>query len=135
MQQSSPSAAATPAIAPLAEWGEHSRVLRIADFPPHHNANGSDSVLVARGALATGERVRVHESLQPAGTAPPPLHPIAHTEFLCIREGEVVFAHDGREEHARAGDILFVSKGTVHQVRVVGDAPAKYFVVGIGGDV
>lgn len=116
-------------------WGERSRVLHRSEMAARQNANGSVSTGFAEGAVSTGERVRVHQTTQPAGTAPPPLHPIAHTEIICVREGVIGFVHDGREETARAGDVVYIVKGTVHQVRNAGDGPASYFVVAIGGDV
>ena len=88
-----------------------------------------------RGQLATGEWVGVHQSVQPAGAAPVSLHRIGHNEFVCIRRGSVEFQHDGITERATAGDILFVASGTEHRVINVGDGPADYVVVAIGGDV
>ena len=38
-------------------------------------------------------------------------------------------------EHATAGDVLLVAKGTMHGVRNVGAGPVAYFVLAIGGDV
>jgi len=55
-------------------------------------------------------------------------------EIICMREGTLEFQHDGVTERASAGDILFVAKGTMHGVRNVGDGPAAYFVIAIGGD-
>lgn len=116
-------------------FGGGSRVFRFAEMPARRNANGSESRDVGSGALATGERVRVHESVQAAGLPLNPEHSIAHTEFICVREGVLEFAHDGMTDRAQAGDIIFVAKGTMHRVRNAGEGPASYFVVSIGGDV
>lgn len=125
----------TQAPGPATSWGSESRVFRLAELPARTAANGSESRMIARGATLTGERVRIHESTQPAGAAPVALHPIHHTEFLCIREGVVEFEHDGKRERAEAGDILFVKAETIHRVQNVGAGPASYFVVALGGDV
>ena len=87
------------------------------------------------GRLPTGEQVALHVSMQPAGTVPNPAHRIEHSEIICLREGALEYQHDGVTERASAGDVLFVSKGTMHGVRNVGDGPAAYLVLAIGGDV
>ena len=97
-------------------------------------ANGGESADFVRGILATGESVNLHESVLPAGVAPNPLHRINHSEFILIREGEVDFEHDGKMERVGPGDAIYVAYGTVHTLHNVGKGPAKYFVVGIGGD-
>ncbi len=45
------------------------------------------------------------------------------------------FTHDGRTDRAEAGDVIFVARGTLHQVRNAGTGPASYFVVAVGGDI
>lgn len=112
-----------------------SRVFHLQDMAAHTGANGTESRNVVRGRLATGEWVAVHESTQPKNADPVALHRIGHTELVCVREGTVEFEHDGIKQRASAGDILFVSNGTLHRVVNVGDGPATYFVVAIGGDV
>jgi mannose-6-phosphate isomerase-like protein (cupin superfamily) len=101
-------------------------------------ANGGESRNVAHGTLATGETVNLHESMQVAGTPPNPPHVIEHSEFICIREGEVEFQHevDGKmvSEKVGPGGVIYVALGTRHMVRNVGNVPAKYFVIAIGGD-
>ena len=113
----------------------HSQVLHFDTLPVRKNPNGTESRNIIGGHLATGEHVAIHESMQPAGTPAPALHPIEHTEFICVREGTLEFQHDGITKRASAGDIMFVAKGTMHGVRNIGNGPASYFVVAIGGDV
>jgi quercetin dioxygenase-like cupin family protein len=113
---------------------QSSHVFRYNDLPARRNPNGSESRNVLQGRLPTDEQVAVHESIQPAGIPGNPPHRIQHTEIICVREGTLEFQHDGLTERASAGDILFVAKGTMHGVRNVGDGPAAYFVVAIGGD-
>lgn len=116
-------------------WPTESKVYRFAEMSVRKNANGSESRDFGGGALTTGERVRVHQTKQVAGLPPNPAHAIAHTEFICVREGTLEFTHDGKTDRAEVGDVLFVAKGSMHQVRNVGAGPASYFVVAIGGDV
>lgn len=138
MQEAQPNGAAAapahPETTPATDLRE-SHVFHLADLPLHKSPNGTESRMVARGQLATGEWVGVHQSLQPAGAAAVALHRIGHTEFLCVGQGTVDFEHDGVRERASAGDILFVANGTEHRVINVGDGPAAYIVVAIGGDV
>jgi quercetin dioxygenase-like cupin family protein len=112
-----------------------SAVFRYVDLPVRKMANGGESRDIVRGTLATGEVVGLHESTQVAGMVPNPAHPIAHTEFILVFEGNVEFNHDGKSERVGPGGILYVAKGTVHQVKNVGDGAARYCVVAIGGDV
>jgi quercetin dioxygenase-like cupin family protein len=96
--------------------------------------NGAVGRNVFAGTLATGESVAVHETTQPAGTAPNPAHRIQHSEVIVVEEGTLEFEHDGKSERAAAGSIIYVAFGTLHAVKNVGDGPAKYVVIQIGGD-
>jgi quercetin dioxygenase-like cupin family protein len=96
--------------------------------------NGSVGRNVFNGTLATGEAVGVHETMQPAGTAPNPAHRIQHSEVIVVEEGTLEFEHDGKAERAAAGSIIYVALGTLHSLRNVGAGPARYVVVQIGGD-
>ncbi|MGA7158977.1 MAG: cupin domain-containing protein [Acidobacteriaceae bacterium] len=116
------------------QLGAKSKVYRFDELPMRMGSNGGESRNVLSGRLVTGEEVSLHESMQPAGAKPNPAHRIEHTELICLREGSLEFEHDGRTERAEAGDVLFIAKGTLHGVRVVGAGPAAYFVLAIGGD-
>ena len=97
-------------------------------------ANGGQSRDILYGTLATGEAINVHESTQPAGAKPNPLHVIEHSELILVREGTLAFMHDGLEEKAGPGDLIYVAHGTLHTVRNIGDGAAKYVVIAVGGD-
>jgi mannose-6-phosphate isomerase-like protein (cupin superfamily) len=113
---------------------ESSRSFLYEQMKPRMNANGSESRNFFTGTLATGESISVHESVQPAGTAPPALHKIQHSELIVIQKGTVEYHHDGKVERAGPGSILYVKIGTEHFVSNVGDGPAQYTVIAIGGD-
>jgi quercetin dioxygenase-like cupin family protein len=89
---------------------------------------------VFSGTLATGEAVGVHVTMQPAGTAPNPPHRIQHSEVIVVEQGTLEFDHDGQAERAGPGSIIYVAFGTLHTVKNVGEGPAQYAVIQIGGD-
>ena len=71
--------------------------------------------------------------------SPPEPRPIPRTasstrKLIVVQEGTLEFLHDGKTERANAGSIIYVAFGTLHQVKNVGDGPAKYVVIQIGGD-
>ena len=125
-----PAHAQSGADKPLAE----SRVFDYDQMKTRTMPNGAESRIVFNGTLATGEQVGAHESMQPAGTAPPALHKIQHSEFIVVEQGTLEFNHDGKQERAGPGSIIFVAFGTNHFVKNVGDGPAKYVVIQVGGD-
>lgn len=110
------------------------RVFTTEQGTVHAMANGSQSRSILHAALATGEAVAIHESIQMPGTKPNPPHAIHHSEFIVVREGILSFEHDGLSEQAGPGSILYVAYGTLHSVRNIGDTAAKYTVIAIGGD-
>jgi mannose-6-phosphate isomerase-like protein (cupin superfamily) len=128
---------AAGAQAPAATAGamSESRVFVLEEMPVRKTANGGESWDVMHGALATGEVVGVHESEQPSGATPVPLHTIQHSELIVVREGTVGFEHDGKVEKVGPGGVIYVAMGTQHRLKNVGDGPAKYVVVAVGGDV
>jgi mannose-6-phosphate isomerase-like protein (cupin superfamily) len=107
-------------------------------MPARTNASGGETRDVAHGTLATGETVNIHQSMQVAGQTPPALHVIQHSEFICVREGELEFQHevDGKivAERVGPGGVFYVAFGTKHCIKNVGTVPARYFGVAIGGD-
>ncbi len=123
-------AAQTPTDNPLAT----ARVFDYEQMKVRTNPNGTESRMIFRGTLSTGESVGAQESMQPAGTVPPKLHKIQHSEFIVIQQGTAEFDHDGKAERAGPGSIIYVAFGTEHAVRNVGDGPAKYVIIQVGGD-
>jgi len=113
---------------------EHARVFRFAETAVSTMPNGAERREMAKGKLATGEPISLHESVQPAGLPPNPAHVVQHSEFIAVIAGTLEFQHDGKTETATVGDVIYVAVGTNHAVRNVGDVPAKYVVLQIGGD-
>src|SRR5580704_6983624 len=110
------------------------RVFSLDEVTAKTAANGSVGRSVFNGTLASGESVAVHETMQPAGTAPNPLHRIQHSEVIVVEEGTLEFEHDGKADRAAAGSIIYVALGTLHALKNVGDGPARYVVIQICGD-
>jgi quercetin dioxygenase-like cupin family protein len=110
------------------------RVFSFDEMTAKTAPNGSVGRSVFNGTLATGESVAVHETMQPAGTAPNPVHRIQHAEVIVVEEGNLEFEHDGKAERASAGSIIYVALGTLHTLKNVGAGPARYVVIQIGGD-
>lgn len=111
-----------------------SRVFAIDEMTARTAPNGAVGRNVFSGTLATGESVGVHETMQPAGAVPNPAHRIQHSEVIVVEEGTLEFDHDGKAERAAAGSVIYVAFGTLHSVKNIGDGPAKYVVIQIGGD-
>jgi mannose-6-phosphate isomerase-like protein (cupin superfamily) len=114
------------------------RAIPYESMPVRPNASGGESRDIAHGTLATGETVNLHQTMQVAGQPAPALHTIQHSEFICVREGEVEFDHevDGKmvAERVGPGGVFYVAYGTRHAIKNAGAGPARYFVVAIGGD-
>jgi XRE family transcriptional regulator, regulator of sulfur utilization len=111
-----------------------SKVFAFDQMPARKSPNGTESRSIPSFTLATGEAVGMHESVQPAGAAPVALHAIHHSELILVQEGSMLFEHDGKQEKAGPGDMVYVAEGTTHRMTNIGTGPAKYFVVQIGGD-
>jgi XRE family transcriptional regulator, regulator of sulfur utilization len=104
------------------------------ELPARTMPNGGKSWNILHGTLATGETIAIHESQQPAGTPSNPPHQIGHSEFIFVRQGTLEFQHEGKSERVSAGGVIFVAYNTLHSARNVGDGPATYCVIAIGGD-
>ena len=126
--------AQTPAAPAAPATPSASKVFAFDQMPARKAPNGTESRSVPGFTLTTGEAVGMHESVQPPGITPVALHPIHHSELILIQEGSMLFEHDGKQEKAGPGDMVYVAEGTIHRMTNVGTGPAKYFVVQIGGD-
>jgi mannose-6-phosphate isomerase-like protein (cupin superfamily) len=123
-------AAQTSETNPLAT----SRAFPYEDMAVRTAPNGGEGRRVFSGTLPTGEAVGAHETTQPVGAPPSALHKIQHSEVIVVQQGTVEFHHDGKVERVGPGGIIYAALGTEHFVKNVGDVPAKYVVIQIGGD-
>ena len=108
-----------------------SKVFRFDEMPVSHHANGGWSRAVMHGTLPTGEFVEVHETMLPQGQMPHPPHKHRNTEFVLIRQGNVEFLNNGKQEPAGVGDVVYTASNQMHGMKNVGDVPALYFVVSV----
>jgi quercetin dioxygenase-like cupin family protein len=104
-------------------------------LPVTKAANGSEGRRIAQGVLGTGEVVGLHATVQPAGATPNPAHAIQHSEIIMVSEGTLQFEHGVLKQRVGPGGVIFVAYGTTHAIRNVGDGPARYYVLAVGGDV
>jgi mannose-6-phosphate isomerase-like protein (cupin superfamily) len=111
-----------------------SEVLYTDRTPATLGVNGGKRWDLLQGVLATGEAIALHKSLQPAGITPNPPHTVQHSELILVQEGTLLFEYDGRSEKVGPGGVILVAMGSRHAARNVGDVPAKYLVIAIGGD-
>lgn len=123
-------AAQSPVANPLAT----ARVFASDATTPKTAPNGALGRSIVSGTLATGETVAVHVTTQPAGTVPNPPHRIQHSELIVVQEGTVEFQYDGNLDQAGPGSIIYVALGTSHTLKNIGNGPARYVVIQIGGD-
>ncbi len=110
------------------------RVFRYEDMAVKTAPNGTEGRNVFSGTLATGEAVGAHETMQPAGATPNPAHKIRHSELIVVQQGTLEFQHDGKAERVGPGGIIYVLSEPCTRLKNVGDVPAKYVVIQIGGD-
>jgi mannose-6-phosphate isomerase-like protein (cupin superfamily) len=114
---------------------KEAKVFPVEEMRSRKMPNGGESRDSIRALMATGEAVAVHESVLPVGSAPNRQHVIQHSEIITVMQGTVAFERGDKSERVETGGVIYVALGTMHTLRNVGDVPAKYVVVAIGGDV
>jgi len=92
------------------------------------------SYQILTGDTHSGYLLDLHESELPAGMSPHPPHRHVHEELLFIREGEVEVTINGQSRRLGPGSCAFIASNDLHGYRNSGTAPAKYFVLALGGD-
>lgn len=111
-----------------------SEIFPVDQMPAITTANGGKRWEILHRVLPTGESVSLHASMQPAGATPNPPHAIQHSEVILVQEGTMLFEYEGKSTKVGAGGVIFVAVGTMHSARNIGNTPAKYYVLAIGGD-
>jgi quercetin dioxygenase-like cupin family protein len=78
---------------------------------------------------ASGGQLSITDSLSPAGSGPPRhVHADADETFVMLT-GESLFWKDGETFTARAGDTVFIPRGTPHTFRVTDAGPSRHLVI------
>ena len=89
---------------------------------------------ILTGDTHTGYLLDLHETELPAGQAPHPPHRHIHEEMLLIREGLLEVTIAGKATRLGPGSVAYLASNQEHGWRNVGGAPARYFVLALGGD-
>lgn len=108
-----------------------SRVYKFSEMKVSQSANGGWSRQIMHGTLPTGEYVAAHQTMLPPGQMPHPPHQHRDSEFVMIREGQLMFYNEGKPEPAGPGDVIYTASMKMHGMKNVGTTPAMYFVVEI----
>lgn len=94
-----------------------------------------------QGTPPWGVRVAITENVVGTLICQAPGHPNdrhyhIRDEWWLVLEGEIDWEIEGQAErvHARAGDFVFVPKGTFHHIHVVGDRPAIRLALSFPGE-
>jgi mannose-6-phosphate isomerase-like protein (cupin superfamily) len=102
-------------------------LIDVADAPCHRISAG-DTVKLAlvRAPSGPDDASVSYEIWDPGGSQPPNSHPRS-TETFWFLEGEGVAISDGAEVPVRAGQLLVLPAGSVHQIRNTG--PGRLYAV------
>ena len=111
-----------------------SKIYQFTDLPTVDLPNGQVDQTVLNGTIATGEHLELHETTLPPGQMPHPAHRHRHSELMLVRTGLLEFNNDGKTSTAGPGGVFFVGSNVLHAVKCVGQVPANYYVIAIGGD-
>jgi quercetin dioxygenase-like cupin family protein len=77
----------------------------------------------------TGGSLSITDSYSPAGSGPPRhIHQDADETFVML-SGEALFWKDGETMTAKAGDTVFIPRGTPHTFRVTDAGPSRHLVI------
>ena len=124
-----------PAVAAREAWIPEGVIL--SAFGVDHVVGAQDRMYWGPGDrytfLVTGEEsggsMFALDCLVGAGGGPPPHRHLAEDELFYIVEGEISFTANAETRAVRAGESVFVARGTAHSYRNVGGAPARMVAV------
>jgi mannose-6-phosphate isomerase-like protein (cupin superfamily) len=94
---------------------------------------GPEIITLKLTAAQTDGSIGVLEGVAPPGVGPP--RHIHHScdELFYVLEGEFLFLVGEQHGEAGPGALVFVRRGTVHAVKVIGTAPGKVLVSYVPG--
>lgn len=105
---------------------------RLEDLAVHGHGNLSRPIV--NGVTHRQYPVEVHETTLQPGSMPHPAHHHRHEEMFLIREGTVEVTINGKSTRLDPGGAAYVASNAVHGIKNVGNTPANYFVIALGGD-
>jgi quercetin dioxygenase-like cupin family protein len=111
-----------------------SKVYGYSDLEVRTNQSNSNKQRpVFEGATHTGFLVEMHETELAPGMMPHSSHHHVHEEMLILRQGTVEVTIEGKTTRLEPGSVAFVASNEEHGWRNVGDGPARYFIIALGG--
>jgi quercetin dioxygenase-like cupin family protein len=81
----------------------------------------------------SGYRFEMHETVLAPGVAAHPPHKHVHEEIITMLEGTVEVNVEGRKQAAEKGSIIYYGSNQMHNLRNVGETPARYYVLELRG--
>jgi quercetin dioxygenase-like cupin family protein len=94
---------------------------------------GTDAMTLKATAEQTRGSIGFLEATSSPGYGPPRHIHRSHDELFYVLEGEFLFLVGERQFNAPPGSFVFIPRGTVHAVKVVGPEPGKVLIAYIPG--
>jgi len=94
---------------------------------------GTDAMTLKATAEQTRGSIGFLEATSSPGYGPPRHIHRSHDELFYVLEGEFLFLVGEREVNAPPGSFVFIPRGTVHAVKLVGPEPGKVLIAYIPG--
>jgi len=94
---------------------------------------GTDAMTLKATAEQTSGSIGFLEATSSPGYGPPRHIHRSHDELFYVLEGEFLFLVGERQVNAPPGSFVFIPRGTVHAVKVVGPEPGKVLIAYIPG--
>ncbi len=110
-----------------------SQMHRFEDLPVR-NSGKNRTRAVLKGETHAGFPIEMHLTELAPGEAPHPPHHHVHEEMILIQSGTVEVTISGKKQNLGPGSAAYVASNEEHGWRNVGDTPALYFVLALGGD-
>jgi len=95
---------------------------------PMYCGPGDRVTFLLTGAESRGDCFVTEGMAAPGGGPPPHIHHVEDESFYML-EGTATFQAAGQTIHAKPGDFIHISCGTVHSFRNDGDVPAKALII------
>jgi quercetin dioxygenase-like cupin family protein len=85
------------------------------------------------GTEHSGFDIEAHETVLGPGVETHPPHSHEHEEIIVVVEGTVEVSVDGKTDTVEQGSVIYYEPNRPHNLRNVGTAPCRYYVVELRG--
>jgi quercetin dioxygenase-like cupin family protein len=85
------------------------------------------------GTDHSGYQLEMHETVLGPGVYSHPPHKHVHEEIITMLEGTVEINVEGKTQVADKGSIIYYGSNQMHNLRNVGQGPARYYVLELRG--